>query len=179
MTDTSPRFAPDPNQNDNWRSWAERLIKYLNQPANARRPLAAQPVLLSSKLGDEKAFQAGMLMFNPSTKRVEYTRDGSFFPLEEVGNALQALTAPMKGRKFLTGFTSVAVGGTTVTFPTPFSASPTILVQPITTPAATTAIVAHAGTITPSSFVITSRRIADGGAVTDFANGVAWLAIGD
>lgn len=179
MTDVSPRFAPDPNQNDSWRAWAERLVKYLNQPANARRQLAAQPVLLSSRIGGEKAFQAGMLMFNPASKKVEFTRDGAFFPLEEEGDALQALSSSMRGKKFDYGLGNIAVGGSTINFSASFSTAPLVFTQANVNPAATAAWAIHVASITTSGFVARARRIVNGGTVEDNTVNIAWFALGD
>ena len=63
------------------RQWATQLVEYLQNRDGVESEVIPAPVALSHRIGQERALQDGVLMYNPELGRAELTVSGEWLPI--------------------------------------------------------------------------------------------------
>ena len=172
-------FAPDPKAGETWRDWANRLIKHINSVAPSQQAMEPRPLLLSHMKGGEKTVTDGLVMYNPTQERLNYTHDNAFHRIAEFSE-IPLLTGSFSSGKLRveTGSSAIAVGGTTVSFASPFASAPVVIGQLMGPASATVMWSVAINSVTASNFWASTRRATNGGVVADVAGTITWIAVG-
>ena len=63
------------------RQWATQLVEYLQNRDGVESEVIPAPVALSHRIGQERALQDGVLMYNPELGKAELTVNGEWLPI--------------------------------------------------------------------------------------------------
>lgn len=78
------------------RQWATELVEYLQNRDSVESEVIAKPVAFSHRLTDERAFDDGLVMYNPTINRLEVTVDDEWTPIaHDIAEVFQTVVTTM------------------------------------------------------------------------------------